>query len=75
MFLPGESHGERSLAGYSPSGLTESDMTEVTAHTHKRGLARKRSQQGLVGHGKELWMFFTCSGKCLQGVKQRSDGI
>ena len=28
VFLPGESHGQRSLAGYSPSGCTESDMTK-----------------------------------------------
>ena len=27
-FLPGESHGQRSLKGYSPWGCTESDMTE-----------------------------------------------
>jgi len=27
-FLPGESHGQRSLAGYSPCGCKESDMTE-----------------------------------------------
>ena len=26
--LPGESHGQRSLAGYSPGGRKESDMTE-----------------------------------------------
>ena len=31
VFLPGESHGQRSLAGYSPWGRTESDTTEVTA--------------------------------------------
>ena len=30
VFLPGESHGQRSLAGCSPSGHTESDMTEAT---------------------------------------------
>ena len=30
VFLPGESHGQRSLAGYSPWGHTELDMTEVT---------------------------------------------
>ena len=30
VFLSGESHGQRSLAGYSPRGCTESDMTEVT---------------------------------------------
>ena len=28
IFLPGESHGQRSLAGYSPWGHKESDMTE-----------------------------------------------
>ena len=31
VFLPGESHGQRSLAGYSPGGRKESDTTEVTA--------------------------------------------
>ena len=32
-FLPGESHGQRSLAGYSPWGRKESDMTEwLTFH-------------------------------------------
>ena len=27
VFLPGESHGQRSLAGYSPGGRKESDTT------------------------------------------------
>ena len=27
VFLPGESHGQRSLVGYSPKGCKESDMT------------------------------------------------
>ena len=31
VFLPGKSHGQRSLAGYSPWGLEESDTTE---HAH-----------------------------------------
>ena len=30
VLLPGESHGQRSLAGYSPRGHKESDMTEAT---------------------------------------------
>ena len=30
VFLPGESHGQRSLAGYSPWGCKELNMTEVT---------------------------------------------
>ena len=33
VFLPGESHGQRSLAGYSLHGHKELDMTEVTEHT------------------------------------------
>ena len=28
VFLPGESHGQRSLAGYNPWGRKEWDMTE-----------------------------------------------
>ena len=28
VFLPGELHGQKSLVGYSPWGLKESDMTE-----------------------------------------------
>ena len=35
VFLPGESHGQRSLVGYSPQGRKESDMTEATCmHAH-----------------------------------------
>ena len=30
VFLAGESHGQRSLVGYSPWGCKESDTTEVT---------------------------------------------
>ena len=34
VFLPGESHGQRSLAGYSPRGCKESDMTDgLSTHT------------------------------------------
>ena len=39
VFLPGESHGLRILAGYSPKGYKESDTTEqlsmcMSMHTH-----------------------------------------
>ena len=30
VFLPGESHGQRSLAGYSSLGCKELDMIEAT---------------------------------------------
>ena len=32
VFLPGEPHGQRSLAGYSPRGHRESNTTEATEH-------------------------------------------
>ena len=36
VFLPGEFHRQRSLAGYSPPGHKESDITErLTLHTTK----------------------------------------
>ena len=34
LFLPGQSHGQRSLVGFSPWGQKESDMTEWLTHTH-----------------------------------------
>ena len=34
VFLPGKFHGQRSLAGYSPWGHKESDMTEHTGLLH-----------------------------------------
>ena len=37
VFLPGESCGQRSLAGYHPWGRKESDVTEATYLACKRG--------------------------------------
>ena len=34
VFSPGESHGQRSLAGYNAWGCKESDMTEATKHIY-----------------------------------------
>ena len=34
VFLPGESHGQRSLAGYNPWGCKELGMTEATEYMH-----------------------------------------
>ena len=34
IFLPGESHGERSLVDYTPKGCKESDMTEWLSTQH-----------------------------------------
>ena len=45
VFLPGESHGQRSLAGYSPWGCKESDTTERLT----------RTQKARAGRGSPLW--------------------
>ena len=37
VFLPGESHGQRSLAGYSPCGHREPDTAERLTATTKQG--------------------------------------
>ena len=34
VFLLGESHGQKSLAGYSPQGHKESGISEMTEHVH-----------------------------------------
>ena len=36
VFLPEESHGQRSLLGYSPWGPKESDTTKHPSHTQAR---------------------------------------
>ena len=39
VFLPGESHGQRSLAGYSPRGHIELDTPEhLNMHTPNKGM-------------------------------------
>ena len=35
VFLPGESHGQRSLVGYSPWGRKELDTSETTVQTRE----------------------------------------
>ena len=48
VFSPGESHGQRSLEGYSPRGGKELDMTECAhthTHTHTHTLASVRTSK------------------------------
>ena len=42
VFLPGESQGQRRLAGYSPWGRKESDGTEVTEHSTQQVFIKKK---------------------------------
>ena len=47
VFLPGESHGPRSLAAYSPWGHKEADMTEHTCTTGIQDLIEKEPGSSL----------------------------
>ena len=49
VFLPGEFHGQRSLAGYSPWGCKELDTTEVTTPVFFPG--ESHGQRSLAGSG------------------------
>ena len=66
IFLPGEAHGQRSLAGYSPWGRKESDTTEqLSAHT--------RVSWGQRNKGKRRTLSFSIQnlpGLCFQSTIQ-----
>ena len=57
VFLPGESHGQRSLVGYSPWGCKELDTTEATEHTHMHKLTQ--ISQELGAKVKQPWARLT----------------
>ena len=50
VFLPGRSHGQRSLAGYSPQGRKESDMAWRLSTHAKRPKEFKKGWNSLAGH-------------------------
>ena len=60
QYFPGESHGPRSLVGYSPQGHKESDTTEQLTFTFTSGSdgkesARNAGDPGLIpGSGRSL---------------------
>ena len=47
VFLPGKSHGQKNLAGYSPWGRIESDMTEQGTLTNQPNM--QKTFRGLFG--------------------------
>ena len=50
LFLPGEFHRQRSLAGYSPWGRKESDMTERLTHEELRRKNERLEEEGGISH-------------------------
>ena len=56
VFLPGESCGQRSLAGYSPWGHKESDMTERLTFSLSRKVSAIANDP--PGSEEESWRIF-----------------
>ena len=60
VFLPGEPHGQRSLAGYSPWGRKESDMTEWLTNNNWESLEMKVGEHQFSSWRVPLiWYFLT----------------
>ena len=55
IFLPGESHGQRSLASHNPGGHKESGTTERLTHLHHQQIEEQVSELILLGLIVFLW--------------------
>ena len=53
VFLPGECHGQKSLASYSPWDHKESDMTERLTHTHTHTHTHTQDRAYITGWSSE----------------------
>ena len=69
VFLPGESHGHRSLVGYSPWGCRESDTTEATGHTTLQRSQRRSLETREIVMIKALGQELIC---CNQETGERA---
>ena len=66
VFLPGKSHGQSSLVGYSPQGSKESDMTEHTCtHTSDPEFSAFTTQDRLLAGTFVFCSAFLCKKKTL----------
>ena len=63
VFLPGKPHRQRSLAGYSPCGCRELDMTEHRLCAHRESQVTPSSKLRV----RELWNTDWASLLCWEG--------
>ena len=72
--MPGESHGERSLVGYSPWGRKESDTTERLHFTSKyimRNAGLEEAEVGIKIAGRNINNFRYADGTTLTGERDK----
>ena len=56
--LPGESHGQRGLVGYSPWGcMTESDMTELLTLSFSLSMAKIKINKNKAAYMAKIKMY------------------
>ena len=72
VFLPGESHGQRSLAGYSPQGHKESDTTEWLNNSSPGvsglfGVGEKVLTTGTAKTLAQVWCLVRAAGRIVLG--------
>ena len=75
-FLPGESHGQRSLEGYSPQGCKELDTTECVCTKRRQGRKEDLYLFNPTGMGKiysfpQLNIRLCKTNKLFQKIKKR----
>ena len=75
VFLPGASHAQRSPAGYSPWGRTESGMIQVTQHAchGKSCLSGRARGAGSSPEGGRRMKYVGARGN--QGSREASPGL
>ena len=61
VFLPGESHGQRSLGGYSPRGHKESDTTEWLSTEHTVHIRQRPRPSFLYCSQLSTVLFLACT--------------
>ena len=75
VFLPGESHGQRSLAGYSLPSRKESDTTkQLHTHIRGRGFFEKERERVIGSNRLPWWLRWKRIDLCLIPGSGRSPG-
>ena len=69
IFLPGESDGQRSVAGYSPWGHREMDMTELLTLWYDRRMEVE------IGKHREGWRDLAAAEGMLEGSSRLDDEV
>ena len=75
VFLPGESHGQRSPVGYSPWGCKQSDMTKHTftwSSTYYVRISMLLQHRCIVVFQKEIWGVLDLTISSLSGFRKVS---